>query len=154
MMKAQGMTLNQAVFLRIDTMNGTPYLEGSAGEAVVKSLFTACREGWYQLLGFVVLPCELLLLIVPYSKGMNEILGFLEAEVLPQVSADKLTNGKVFDTDYYREKVDSNDEIQMRLRWMHSAPIRCKLTVSSGNYPYSSANARFRDQLPLTGLLN
>ncbi|SRR5258706_10471179 len=148
------MTVDHAVFLRIDTASGKPYLEGSAGEIVVTRLLSAASEGWYDLIGFVALPCELQLLIVPHGKGMNEILNDLESVVTDHVKLEKPIDTTVFDTDYYREKIDSNEEIKLRLRWMHASPIRSRLTTVSSGYIYSSANERYRDKLPLSAALH
>jgi hypothetical protein len=149
------MPVDQAVFLRIDTADGSPYLEGSSGEIAVAGVLSAQSKGLYDLLGFVVLPNELQLLIVPHGKSMNDVFKFLDAEIMAQVQTVKpVDKNNIFDADYYREKIDSNDEIRQRLRWMYASPVRSRLTTNSSAYPYSSANERFRGQLPLANTLN
>src|SRR5258708_5612288 len=143
------MPIDQAVFLRIDTWNGCHGLEGACGETVVSALLTAREKGWFDLLGFVVLPREVQLLIVPRAKATSEVLGSLEAALDNQLDGAKT----IFDTDYYREKVDCNEEVRQRLRWMHLAPVRSRLTMRIEAYPYSSANSRHRSVLPLTETL-
>ena len=50
------MPYEQAVFLRIDTADSQPYLEGaSSAELVVSTLFSGRDKGWFELVGFVVL---------------------------------------------------------------------------------------------------
>ena len=143
------MAINQAVFLRLDTANGCPGLEGACGETVVSALLKAREEGWFDLLGFVVLPREVQLLIVPRAKAASQILSSLEAVLDNQLEGTKT----VFDTDYYREKVDCDEEVRQRLRWMHLAPVRSRLTMRFDAYPYSSANSRYRSVLSLTQTL-
>ncbi len=138
------MPVDQAVFLRIDTANGLPYLEGPSGELVVSTLLAANDKGYFDLLGFVVLPNELQVLMVPHGKPVTELLGNLEASVHTRLT-DVAT---IFDTDIYKEKVDS-EEIRVRLKWMHQAPVRSRLATMSEAYPYSSANSRFRSLLKL-----
>src|SRR5262245_10775024 len=135
------MPIEQATFLRIDTTNSTPYLEGSRGERAVSCLIEAHKNGWYELLGFVVLPAEIQLLIVPRGKATNDLIKFFES----QVSSESGDGTIILDTDYYREKVDCNEEIRTRLRWMYNSPIRSRLAHTVDSYPYSSANSRFRD---------
>jgi len=143
------MPIDQAVFLRIDTASGCPGLEGACGETVVSALLNAREKGWFDLLGFVVLPREVQLLIVPRAKSAGEVLGSLEAALDKQLDGAKT----VFDTDYYREKVDCDEEVRQRLKWMHLAPVRSRLTMKVDAYPYSSANSRYRSVLPLTQTL-
>jgi hypothetical protein len=138
------MPVDQAVFLRIDTTNGCPYLEGPSGELVVSTLLAANDKGYFDLLGFVVLPNELQVLMVSHGKPVTELLGNLEASVHTRLT-DVTT---IFDTDIYKEKVDS-EEIRVRLKWMHQAPVRSRLATLSEAYPYSSANSRFRSLLKL-----
>ena len=137
------MPLDQAVFLRIDTSSGLSLLSESAGELVTSALIDAHRTGWFDLLGFCVLPKELQLLIVPRGKAPSEVLGCLEAVLDTKLEGIQ----KIFDPDYYREKVDCDEEIRQRLRWMHQAPVRSRLVTLMEAYPYSSANKRYQSVL-------
>jgi len=143
------MPVDQAVFLRIDTTNGCPYLEGPSGELVVTTLLAAHDKGFFDLLGFVVLPNELQVLMVSHGKPVTELLGNLEASLHTWLT-DVAT---IFDTDIYKEKVDCTEEIRLRLKWMHQAPVRSRLATLSEAYPYSSANSRFRSLLKLEQLV-
>ena len=135
------MSFDQPVFLRIDTENGSPCLADSSCESVITSLLSVSDKGWFDLLGFVVLPSELQLMVVPHGKTINDLLSLLESTVAATIGNSEL----VFDKDFYREKVDSEEEVRMRLRWMLQAPVRSRLANMSEAYPYSSANERFRD---------
>src|SRR5579871_344899 len=129
------MQIDQAVFLRIDTVNSSPYLTNAAGESIIDSLLEASSKRWFDLLGFVVLPAEVQLLIVPRGRPVNDILSTLESAARARLSDVEL----IFDPDYYREKVDCEEEIRQRLRWMHNSPVRARLTPMSSAFPYSSA---------------
>jgi hypothetical protein len=146
-----GMPIEQAVFARIDTADSQPYLEGSScGELVVSALCAGRDKGWYNLLGFVILPSEIQLLLVPGRLLVSSLVASLEAEVYPMISVLKPVGKAVFDADFYREKVDYAEEIRQRLRWMHLAPVRARLATLAEAYPFSSANPRYRDViLPL-----
>ena len=63
------MPFEQAVFLRIDTADSQPYLEGaSSAELVVSTLFNGRDKGWFELIGFVVLPREIHLEHIPEPR--------------------------------------------------------------------------------------
>jgi hypothetical protein len=143
------MAVEHAVFLRIDTADGSPYLDGTAGELIVSALLAARDKGWFDLLGFVVLPNEVQLLFVPRNLPVSILIGSLETSVYPTVCQTKSINHPVFDPDFYREKIDSNEDIKHRLQWMHLTPVRARLTRLSEAYPYSSANSRYQDTLNL-----
>jgi hypothetical protein len=140
--------VEQAVFLRIDTANNQPYFANAASaELVVSELIAGKDKGWYELLGFVVLPCELQLLVLPRRVAASAITASLEAAVFPRLTALQPVAGAVFDTDIYREKVDCDEETRQRLRWMHLAPVRARLTTMANAYPFSSASPNCAEQL-------
>jgi hypothetical protein len=140
------MLIEQALFARIDTVDSKPYLEGaSCGELVVSALCAGRDKEWYNLLSFVVLPAEIQLLLIPRRLLISALVTSLEAEVYPMISVLKPIGKAVFDTDFYREKVDYAEEIRQRLRWMHLAPVRARLATLPEAYPFSSANPRYRE---------
>ncbi|MCC7450113.1 MAG: hypothetical protein IT324_22035, partial [Anaerolineae bacterium] len=104
-------------------------------------------KGWFDLIGFVVLPCEVQLMIVPRRVAAGSVISSLEAELYPTLSVVKPISTTIFDPDFYREKIDMDEELRQRLRWMHLTPVRARLTTLAESYPFSSANARFRDML-------
>jgi hypothetical protein len=136
----------QAVFTRIDTADNQPYFEGTASaEIAVSSLFHGRDQGWFDLVGFVVLPQELQLLIVPRSLAVSSLIINLETQIYPQLSLIKPISGTVLDPDFYREKVDCDEEVRQRIRWMHLAPVRARLATLAEGYPHTSANAKFQE---------
>ncbi len=140
------MAAEQVVFARIDTTDGTPYFEGaSCCELMIAALFGGQEKNWYDLLSFVILPCEIQLLFVPRRLAASLLVTSLEPEIHATVGVLKPIGSNVLDTDFYREKVDFNEEVRQRLRWMHLAPVRAHLTTLAESYPYSSAHPRFRD---------
>jgi hypothetical protein len=140
------MPFEQAVFLRIDTADCQPYLEGaSSAELVVSALFNGRDKGWFDLIGFVVLPREIQLLIMPRRLAVSSLVTSLELDLYPQLSVLKGISKNILDTDFYREKVDCDEEVRQRLRWMHLAPVRARLTTLAEGYPFSSANMRYRE---------
>jgi hypothetical protein len=142
------MTPEQAVFIRIDTADCKPYLQGpSCAELVVSTLFAGREKGWFDLIGFVVLPNEVQLLIYPRRLVVSTLVNSLETDLYPMMSVLTPISGSIFDTDFYREKVDCDEECRQRLRWMHLAPVRARLATLAETYPFSSANPRYRDLL-------
>ncbi|HLY28482.1 MAG TPA: hypothetical protein VKQ72_19195 [Aggregatilineales bacterium] len=147
------MPVDNAVFFRIDTTNGIACLTGACGEAVASTLLAAHDKGTFDLLGFVVLPNELQLLIIPHGKPISDLLNALEGELSATASAlplPEISGKTVFDTDFYREKCDSSEEVRQRLRWMHDAPVRSRLATMSKAFPLSSANEKYRSKLILS----
>ncbi len=140
------MAAEQVVFARIDTADGMPYLEGaSCSELVVAALFGGQDKNWFDVLSFVVLPSEIQLLFIPRRIAVSALVSSLEAEIYPPLSILKSIGSHVLDPDFYREKVDFNEEVRQRLRWMHLAPVRARLTTLAESYPYSSAHPRYRE---------
>jgi hypothetical protein len=136
----------QAVFARIDTADNQPYFEGTASaEVAVSSLFYGRDQGWFDLVGFVVLPQEMQLLIVPRSLAVSSLVINLETQIYPQLKLIQPITGTVLDPDFYREKVDCDEEVKQRIRWMHLAPVRARLATLAEGYPFTSANVKFQE---------
>jgi hypothetical protein len=147
------MGVEHAVFLRIDTADGNPYLDGNTGELVVTALLDGRDKGWFDLLGFVVLPSEVQLLFVPRNIPVSTLIGNLETSLYPTLCQTKSITNTVFDTEFYREKMDCNEDIKHRLQWMHLTPVRARLAKMVDAYPYSSANQRYQAALALSKVL-
>ncbi len=143
------MGVEHAVFLRIDTADGSPCLEDAARELVVSTLLQEREKGWFELLGFVVLPNEVQLLFIPHKIAVAALIDELEKTVFPAVSQAESVPKTVFDTDFYREKIDCSEDIKHRLKWMLQTPVRARLARMSESYPYSSANVRYQNILSL-----
>jgi hypothetical protein len=140
------MPFEQAVFLRIDTSDAQPYLDGaSCGELVISALVNGRDRGWFELIGFVVLPREIQLMIIPRRMAVSTLVNNLEHDLYPQLSVLRPVTKTILDTDFYREKVDCDEELKQRLRWMHLSPVRARLSMLPESYPFSSANARYRE---------
>jgi hypothetical protein len=136
----------QAVFARIDTADNQPYFEGTASaEVAMSSLFYGRDQGWFDLVGFVVLPQEIQLLIVPRSLAVSSLVINLETQIYPQLKLIQPITGTVLDPDFYREKVDCDEEVKQRIRWMHLAPVRARLATLAEGYPFTSANVKFQE---------
>ena len=90
-------------------------------------------------MGFVVLPNEVQLMIVPRHLTPMMAAEHLESEVGPVLSALTWVPGKVFDNDFYQERIDLVEDIRQRRRMMHNAPIKAGLCPSAAAYLFSRA---------------
>jgi hypothetical protein len=140
------MSVERALYLRIDTTDSKPYLEGpSASELVVMALMAGKEKGWYDLLSFVVMPKEVQLLIVPRKLSTKQIVEHLEGEVHPFLSALKWVPGPVFDPELYQERIEMMEDIRQRRRIMHNSPVKAGLAPAASAYSFSTANPRYQD---------
>jgi hypothetical protein len=140
---------SRAVFIRVDTGQSRPLLETRpALELVTTYLFNFRQQGWYDLIGFVALPKELQLLIVPREVNVSTLVERLEEVTAPLLCAILACEAPVWDTvDIYTETVDGHEDIKTRLTAMHGAPVKLRLAVQPASYDFSSANSRFQNDL-------
>ena len=138
----------KAYFVRIDTMNGKPLLEKrSCIELVTTFLFNFRRQQWFDLIGFVVLPREMQLIIIPRSITVNMLASRLERETAPLLAKLMPIDGPVWDQDIYAEPLDGVETVRSRLYMMQATPVKLRLASAPDLYDFSSANPRYADEL-------
>ncbi len=139
---------SKAVFIRIDTMNGKPLLEKRACvELVTTFLFNFRQQQWFDLIGFVVLPREMQLIIVPRSLSVNALVGKLEKETASLLSALAACDPPIWDPEIYSEPLDGVEAIRSRMQVMQAAPVKLRLAAAADLYDFSSANPRYHNDL-------
>jgi len=145
------MNIDRATYMRIDTTDAKPYLEGDdASELVVMALINGKEKRGYDLLGFVIMPNELQLLIVPRRISPPKLVEYLEAELYPFLNASKWIPGKIFDADIYLERIDLAEDLRLRQRMIHNTPVKAGLVSSAANYSFSTANPRYQPILTVS----
>ena len=138
----------KAYFVRIDTMNSKPLLEKrSCIELVTTFLFNFRRQQWFDLIGFVVLPREMQLIIIPRSITVNTLAARLEKETGPLLAQLIALDGPIWDQDIYAEPLDGVETIRSRLYVMQAAPVKLRLASAPELYDFSSANPRYSEDL-------
>ncbi len=135
-------------FVRIDTAGRKPLLEKqSCIELVTTFLFNFRRQQWFDLIGFVVLPRELELIIIPRTLTINALVARLEKETAPLLAILIKLDGPVWDPEIYYEPLEGAETVRSRLRVMIAAPVKLRLAIAPELYDYSSANPRYAEEL-------
>ncbi len=138
----------KAVFVRIDTMDSKPLLEKrSCVELVTTFLFNFRQQQWFNLIGFVVLPRELQMIIVPREITVNSLVSRLEKEITPILGALIQLDGALWDPEIYSETLEGMESVRSRLYVMQAAPVKLRLASSPDTYDFSSANPRYQNDL-------
>ncbi len=138
----------RAIFVRIDTTGGKPLLETRACvELVTTYLFNFRQQQWFDLIGFVVLPREMQLIIVPRMLTVNSLVERLERELSPLLGSLITLDGAFWDPEIYSEPLDGTEAIRSRLQVMQATPVKLRLASSPDSYDFSSANPRYRNDL-------
>ncbi len=138
----------KAVYVRIDTADGKPLLEKrSCVELVTTFLFNFRQQQWFDLIGFVVLPREMQLIIVPRSLTVHVLVSRLEKELAPLLKALIPLEGLLWDPEIYSETLDGSEAIRSRMQVMQAAPVKLRLAAAPDLYDFSSANPRYQNDL-------
>lgn len=139
---------SKAVFIRMDTVGGKPLLEKRACiELVTTFLFNFRQQQWFNLIGFVVLPRELQLIVVPRSFTVIALVSRIEKETTPFLCALTGSESPIWDAEFYSEPLDGIEAIRSRLRAMQAAPVKLRLSAAPDLYDFSSANPIYRADL-------
>lgn len=137
-----------AVFVRIDTADSQPMLQTKPClELVLTFLLNFRQQGWFELLGFALLPREIQMIVVPKNHTVSALVTRLESETGPLIAALLNRPQPIFDPEIYSEPLDGAESIRSRLQMIYAAPVRARLAPTATAYDYSSANPRYASLL-------
>jgi len=138
----------RGVFIRVETAGGRAVLAGgSCAELATTIILNFRQQAAYALIGFVVLPKEIQMIIVPREVSVGSLGRHFEqacGAILCQLAG---VEPPAFDTEIYMEPLDGSESLKSRMQGMLQTPVRLRLSGSPAAYDYSSANVRFQNEL-------
>ncbi len=140
----------RGVFIRVETAAGRAVLAGEpCAELATTILLNFRQQAAYALIGFVVLPKEIQMIIVPREVPAASLGKHFEracGALLCQLAG---IEPPAFDDEVYLEPLDGSESLKSRMQGMLGTPVRLRLAGSPAAYDYSSANARFQNELDI-----
>jgi hypothetical protein len=140
--------MSDPIFLNRMTANEDPILlNSSCAEAVVTVLYHGRAQGWYSLLAFAVLPDELQLVVVPKRQQPGGIMRNIQSETTPLLAALLRGRTQIWHPKFRKIVLRQSDALHAQIENVHRAPVALGLSRHPADFPYCSANARFRSML-------
>lgn len=137
--------LDHPVYVRIPTEDEAPYFRRqSAAEVVISVVMMAQQSGWMRLHGFVVLPEALEMVTSPIRQGVAGMVAHLQAETIPLLTVLLSDARLVWARRFTQIDLTTQRALDARLNMLLLAPVANGITSTAEEFPYSSANPRYR----------
>ena len=137
--------LDYPVYVRMPTEENKTYFDNkSSAEAVINALITAQNQGWMRLHGFVVLPNGLEMVMSPIKQGVTGVVAHIQAEMTPVLAVLLPASLFVWGRYYNHKQIKTDRSLNARLNMLLLAPVAQGICDAANQYPYSSANARYK----------
>ncbi|GAB4512722.1 MAG: hypothetical protein OHK0046_12690 [Anaerolineae bacterium] len=142
--------IEHPVYVQLLTEESQPHFDNkSAAEAVIDTLIHAQNEGWLVLHGFVVLPDALEMACSPLRQGVSGVVAHVQSYLVPVLSVLLPKAVMVWSSRYVQKPLLNQRALNARLKMLRLAPVAYGLSDVAEEYPFSSANLRYRDYVDM-----
>ena len=113
-------------------------------------MFGYREQGKFLLHEFVVMPDHLHLILTPDIKiPMERAIQFIKGGFSRRCSKESVFEGEVWQPGPTNHRIRDDLDYERHREYIHMNPVRAGLVAKAADYPYSSANKRFKlDALP------
>lgn len=138
-------------FITTKTINNYPFFSDCTNaESLVSSILFGCRNNWFDLVAFVVMPDHLHLITIPKGKNISQIMHSIKSYSGKEINKETQRVGPVWQSSFRDFTLRSEKLVIEKIDYIHNNPVRKSLVSDPKDYCYSSANSRFEEDLFLT----
>jgi putative transposase len=138
-------------FITTKTLNNHPFfLNSSNAEFLISSILFGCRNNWFGLVAFVVMPDHLHLITIPKGKNISQIMHSIKSFSSKEINKATQREGSVWQSSFRDFTLWSEKLVIEKINYIHNNPVRKGLVSDPNDYNYSTANKRFESDLFLT----
>jgi len=138
----------RAYFLTFAVDRRQQLLVGSLAQCFVEHLLEWQREMRFALLAFVVMPDHIHLLgILTGQSQLSEVVRLLKGRTGRTLNGLLGQSGSFWQSSFYDHAVRREENLETIASYIQENPVRRGLVVDPSEYPYSSANAVYGEQM-------
>lgn len=117
---------------------------------LLETLFTYRDRGLYLLHDFVIMPDHLHLILTPGpTTSLEKAIQFIKGGSSHRIHQHRNHKIEIWQVGFYDWTIRDYNDWQAKVEYIHANPVRAKLVQKPDDWPYSSANGRFRlDPIP------
>ena len=135
-------------FITTKTLNNHPFFfDSSNAEFLVSSILFGCRNNWFDLVAFVVMPDHLHLITISKGKNISQIMHSIKSFSSKEITKATLREGSVWQPSFRDFTLWSEELVIEKINYIHNNPVRKGLVSDPKDYNYSTANKRFERDL-------
>jgi len=113
-------------------------------------MFAYRTKGKFLLHEFVIMPDHTHLILTPDIKiPMERAVQFIKGGLSYRCAKEANVQGEIWHPRFTDHRIRDDADYERHREYIHMNPVRAGLVAKAAEYPYSSANARFKmDALP------
>jgi putative transposase len=127
---------------------GSPLRESGYAEIVATSLLWAKTQGWWRILGFVVMPDHFHAVVRLWSdKALSAIMESIAKFTSRQINLDLVREGRLWEDGFYEHAIRDGQDFDEILEYMHNNPLRAGLVTSADEWQHSTASSTYAAEI-------
>lgn len=117
-------------------------------EIAINRFFWAREKRWFNLLAFVVMPNHYHLVIqLGLQRTLEETMQQVNRLASREINTLSGSRGTIWQDGLYDRRIRPHEDINDYVTYVHMNPVRKKLVEKMEDWPWSSAHARYRDEI-------
>ncbi|WP_448605398.1 REP-associated tyrosine transposase [Thermoflexus hugenholtzii] len=138
----------RAYFITFTVNQRRPLLTGALAQYFIEHLLQWQRESGFALLAFVVMPDHVHLLgILTEQSRLSDVVRRLKGRTGRALNRLLGQSGPFWQSAFYDHALRVQESVEAVARYIEENPVRRGLVVDPSEYPFSSANAVYAEQM-------
>lgn len=139
--------VDQAYF--ITKCLGCPVLTlPECAEILIGSFMWARNNYWWRILGFIIMPNHYHLLVgLGETKSLSEAMYSVDRYTASRINRFLGRQGNLWEEGFYDHAIRDRRDFDDILDYFHNNPLEAGLIESMDAWPYSTANAKYADEI-------
>ena len=114
-------------------------------ELFLETMFGYREQGKFLLHEFVLMPDHIHLILTPDIRiPMERAVQFIIGGFLHRCTKESVFEGEIWQPGPTNHRIRDDLDYERHREYIHMNPVRAGLVANAGEYPYSSANKRFK----------
>ena len=118
-----------------------------ACELVIQIMYAALAETATPLLAFAVMPDHVRLIVVPEKVDISKTMQLVKGRFAREYNLRHSATGSVWQTRFHERTLSTEAALSSAVEYVHNNPVVTGLAEKPEDYPFSSANERFKTDL-------
>jgi REP element-mobilizing transposase RayT len=137
-------------FITTKTNKNIAYFKNTVSvETVISSIYVCREENWMSLLSFVVMPNHLHIIFMPRDKNPSQIMHSIKSYTAIKINKQLERRGNLWQHGFWEYKIPSIEILLQKIQYIHNNPVRKNLSTSPEEYPFSTANSKYKTDLEM-----
>ncbi|MHC4598671.1 MAG: REP-associated tyrosine transposase [Planctomycetota bacterium] len=132
----------------VSNQQDTNLAESEIAEIIIERFLFAKKHKWLKITAFVIMPDHYhLLLRLGKAISLSDIFSRMSSFATREIHSVSGKSGDIWQKSFYDHLVRKTERLPKIVSYIHLNPVRAGLVKNPEEWPYSTANARFKDEM-------